>query len=84
MSGIRARDLIARLSGRGIHVSSKSACCAPASPSRPVLVMTGDRKRAMNTVRVSLSHLTTEGEIEEFLRALPECAAELEESNGRP
>jgi cysteine desulfurase len=79
VSGFRARDLIGRLDEAGICVSSKSACCAPASPSRPVLAMTGDRKRAMNTVRVSLSHLTTENEIEEFLRALPECAAGLEE-----
>lgn len=78
VSGIRARDLIARLDEAGVHVSSKSACCAPASPSRPVLAMTGDRKRAMNTVRLSLSHLTTEDGIDEALRAFRACAAELE------
>ncbi len=78
VTGIRARDLIARLDEAGIFVSSKSACCAPASPSRPVLAMTGDRRRAMNTVRLSLSHLTTEDEIDEALRAFRACAAELE------
>ncbi len=83
VSGVRARDLIALLSDRGICVSSKSACCAPASPSRPVFAMTGDRKRAMNTVRVSLSHRTTGDEIDRFLRVLPECAAELEGLNGQ-
>jgi cysteine desulfurase len=78
VAGIRARDLIARLDEAGVYVSSKSACCAPASPSRPVLAMTGDRKRAMNTVRLSLSHMTTADEIDEALRAFRACAAELE------
>jgi cysteine desulfurase len=58
-----------RLSEMGICVSSKSACCAPAAPSRPVLAMTGDRKRALETVRVSLSHLTTDEEVNAFLDA---------------
>lgn len=83
VSNVRARELIALLSDRGICVSSKSACCAPASPSHPVLAMTGDRKRALNTVRVSLSHLTTESEIDQFLLKLCECAGSLEVSHGK-
>lgn len=70
LSGVRAREVVARLSEAGICVSSKSACCAPAAPSRPVMAMTGDRKRALETVRVSLSHLTTDEEINHFLNAL--------------
>ena len=80
--GIRARDVIALLSDQGICVSSKSACCAPAAPSHPVMAMTGDRKRAMNTIRVSISHLTTETEIDEFLRTLRLCAESLEAIHG--
>lgn len=80
--GVRARELIARLSDQGVCVSSKSACCAPAAPSHPVMAMTGDRKRAMNTVRVSLSHLTTEEEIDSFLRALRACAGDMEAAHG--
>ena len=80
---IRARDLITHLSDRGICVSSKSACCAPASPSHPVLAMTGERRRALNTVRVSLSHLTTENEIDQFLLKLCECAGSLEVTYGK-
>ena len=82
VTGIRSRDLIALLSDRGICVSSKSACCAPAAPSHPVMAMTGDRKRAMNTVRVSLSHLTTECEVDHFLTNLRECAGNLEGTHG--
>lgn len=69
LTGMRAREVIARLSEVGICVSSKSACCAPAAPSRPVMAMTGDRKRALETVRVSLSHLTGDVEIDHFLDA---------------
>ncbi len=83
VSGIRARDLISLLSDRGICLSSKSACCAPSAPSHPVMAMTGDRKRAMNTLRVSLSHLTLEGEIDQFLLELKKCAASLEASHGK-
>ncbi len=67
---VRAREVIARLSEVDICVSSKSACCAPAAPSRPVMAMTGDRKRALETVRVSLSHLTADNEIDQFLDAI--------------
>jgi len=80
--GIRALDVITFLSEQGICVSSKSACCAPAAPSHPVMAMTGDRKRAINTIRVSLSHLTTETEINEFLRTLRQCAKSLEATHG--
>jgi cysteine desulfurase len=83
VANIRARELIALLSERGICVSSKSACCAPAAPSHPVMAMTNDRRRSLNTVRVSLSHLTTQDEIGTFLHELQKCAAGLEDSHGK-
>lgn len=57
-------DLLAR---EGICVSTKSACCAVNTPSRPVYALTKDRKGALSTLRVSISHLTTSQEIDEFL-----------------
>ena len=82
VSGVRGRDVIEQLSLQGICVSSKSACCAPSAPSHPVMAMTGDRKRAMNTIRVSLSHLTIESEIQQFLQALRACVEKTEASHG--
>ncbi len=82
VAGMRARDVIARLSDKNICVSSKSACCAPAAPSHPVLAMTGDRKRALHTVRVSLSHLTQDNEINQLLTELRHCAGSLEAVHG--
>lgn len=82
VSGFRAQALLEQLSEAGVCVSSKSACCAPAAPSHPVLAMTGDRRRALNTVRVSLSHLTQDAEIDEFVTALMACAKRLEAEHG--
>lgn len=83
VAGMKAQALIAALSQRGVCVSSKSACCAPAAPSHPVLAMTGDRKRAMNTVRVSLSHLTTEGELATLADEIRRYADVTEGDHGR-
>lgn len=65
--GVRGERMQQALSKRGVCLSSKSACCAPGTPSRSVLALTGDKKRALSTLRVSLSHLTTEEEIDGFL-----------------
>jgi cysteine desulfurase len=56
-----------------IYVSTKSACCAPNTASRPVYALTKDRKRALSTLRISLSHLTKEEEINLFLEAFDKC-----------
>lgn len=73
--GIRAQGLLAYLSENAVCASSKSACCAPASPSHPVMAMTGDRKRAMQTVRVSLSHLSSQAELDTFSGLMRRYAA---------
>lgn len=61
-----------------IYVSTKSACCAPNTASRPVYAMTKDRKRALSTLRISLSHLTKEEEINLFLEAFDKCMKKFE------
>jgi cysteine desulfurase len=56
-----------------IYVSTKSACCAPNTASRPVYALTKDRKRALSTLRISLSYITKEEEINLFLEAFDKC-----------
>lgn len=65
------------LDEKGICVSVKSACSADGQPSRPVFAVSQDRKNALSSWRISLSHLTTEGEIQEFLKIFDECYKEL-------
>lgn len=75
--GIKADDMQAALDGRGVCVSVKAACAVAGTPSRAVYAVTGERKNALSSFRISLSHLTTAEEAEEFARLLAECYKEL-------
>ncbi len=63
---VKAEALKNRLAEHGIFVSTKSACSSPYAPSRSVYALTKDKKGARSTLRISLSHLTTQEEIEAF------------------
>ncbi len=71
--GVRTDAIQGMLSERGIAVSTRSACCAPGTVSRPVYALTHDRKVALSTMRVSLSHRTAAEDIDTFLKALNDC-----------
>lgn len=67
LKGVNTNALQAALDEEGICVATKSACCAVNTVSKPVYAMTKDKKLALATLRISLSHLTTREEIERFL-----------------
>jgi len=67
IKGVNTNKLQSDLDKEGICVATKSACCAPNTVSRPVFAISKDRKLALSTLRISLSHLTTMDEIEEFI-----------------
>ena len=67
---IKGEEMRKLLDERGICVSVKSACSVPNTPSRPVFAVSHDRKNALSSWRLSLSHLTTKYELEVFLEAL--------------
>lgn len=71
--GLNTGMLQAELDKQGVCLSTKSACCAPASVSRPVYALTRDKKAALATLRISLSHLTTREEIDIFLQKFSDC-----------
>ncbi|MGD9568926.1 MAG: cysteine desulfurase family protein [Sedimentibacter sp.] len=73
ISKVNTEQFKLELESYDIYVSTKSACCAPNTASRPVYAMTKDRKRALSTLRISLSHLTTREEINMFLEAFDKC-----------
>ena len=60
-----------------IYVSTKSACCAPNTVSRPVYALTKDKKIALSTLRISLSHLTSMQDIDMFLECFDDCYKKL-------
>lgn len=53
-----------------IYFSTKTACSSESDVSLAVYNMTKDTERSSSSVRISLSHLTTKKEIEEFLKIL--------------
>ena len=61
----------------GVCVSVKSACSAGGLPSRAVFAVSRDRKNALSSWRISLSHLTTDADIYGFLLAFDDCYRKL-------
>ena len=73
VNGIKATDFKNKLEEYGVCVSIKSACSVTITPSRIVMAMTHNRKRALASWRISLSHLTKDDEISKFLEIFDEC-----------
>ena len=61
------------LDARGVCVSVKSACSSDGLPSRAVFAVSHDRRNALSSWRISLSHLTTEQELNDFMQAFDVC-----------
>lgn len=61
------------LGERGVCVSVKSACAADGAPSEAVLAVSGDRRNALSSWRISLDHETTDAELTEFLAVFDQC-----------
>ncbi len=69
VQGVKALLFQQELEKYDVMVSTKSACSVPNAPSRPVYAVTKDKKNAMCSWRISLSHLTTREELEQFMGA---------------
>lgn len=78
VKGIHGSEMQKRLDEKGICVSVKSACSVDALPSRSVFAITRDKKRARESFRISLSHLTTEQEVNKLVQAIREIIQEAE------
>lgn len=65
--GVKPETMQHALEEYNIYISTQSAC-AKEVESKAVLALTNDSKRALSSVRISLSHLTTKEEIIEFLK----------------
>jgi cysteine desulfurase len=73
VQSVKAVKFTEALEEAGVCVSVKSACSVLNTPSRPVYAVTKDKKNAMCSWRISLSHLTTEAELKEFLEVFDRC-----------
>lgn len=67
ISKIKSDIFVEELNKRGIMISAKTSCCPLNTPSKLVYALTKDKSLASTSIRISLSHLTTEDEIQKFL-----------------
>lgn len=77
VNGVKTVDFKKKLEEYGVCISIKSACTVTITPSRIVMSMTHDRKRAFASWRISLSHLVAEEDIDKFLEIFDKCYKEM-------
>ena len=77
IKGIKSDLFVSKLSENKIMVSAKTSCCPLNTPSKLVYALTKDKSLASTSIRISLSHLTKEKEIEEFLKIFDKCYKEM-------
>jgi len=54
-----------------IYVSTGSACSSKLqTPEKTILALTKDEKRALRSIRITLSHLTTKQELDELIKSI--------------
>jgi cysteine desulfurase len=68
VKGVKALEIQEKLEEHYIYVSTKTSCCPVMTPSKIVYALTKDKGLSSSSIRVSISHLTKDWEIEEFLR----------------
>ncbi len=77
LKDIKSETFVHAMDQYDIYISTKSACSSSNTMSDAVYAVTKDRDKAMRSIRISLSYLTTEEEVEEFLYRFHECYTKL-------
>ena len=74
---IKPETFVHALDEKNIYISTKSACSKANTMSESVYSVTKNKDYASTSLRISLSYLTTEKEIEEFTKSFDECYKKL-------
>lgn len=77
VKGVNGTAFQQALAKQDVCVSVKSACSVTNTMSRPVYAVSKDKKNAMSSWRISISHLTTPEEMDKFLEIFRMCYEEL-------
>lgn len=75
--GVKPETMLHALERYEIYISTQSACSSSNTSSRAVLSLTQDESLATSSIRISISYITTEKELEYFLKCFDECYKEL-------
>lgn len=74
--GIKPETMLHALETHDIYISTQTAC-STSNISKSVYALTKDEKRASSSIRISLSHLTKESDIDYFVDCLEKCLNDL-------
>ena len=74
--GIKPETMLHALEKYEVYISTQTAC-STGTISKSVYALTKDKNRAQTSIRISLSHLTKEDEIDKFLKIFTKCYKEL-------
>jgi len=66
----KSNDFQKKLNDLEIYVSTKTSCCPVETPSKLVYAVTKNKGLASSSIRLSLSHLTTNAEIDKFIEVM--------------
>ena len=75
---IKPETFVHALEKYEVYISTQSACSTTNTISKAVLALTNDEKRASSSLRISISYITTEKEIDEFMTFFDKCYNSLE------
>lgn len=69
---LKASESVKTLNDSGFCVSQKAACSITNTPSKTIMAIYHDKKRALTSFRISICELTTKDEIDKLLTKLKE------------
>ena len=78
LRNIKPETFVHALDEKEIYISTKSACSSADSMSNAVYAVSKDKDIANHSLRISISYMTTEEEIDKFLLIFSECYKKLD------
>lgn len=75
--GVKPETMQHALEEYDIFISTQTACSKGGEKSKAVYALTKDEERALSSIRISISYISTEEEINEFLRCFDLCYKKL-------
>lgn len=83
IENVRAEVFSEKLEEHDIYLSTKTSCCPTNAPSKIVYALTKDKKLASSSLRLSLSYLTDQDDIEAFKKGFTSCYREVTGNGSR-
>lgn len=68
LKGLDSKKVVSYLEKKEIYLSTTSACSITNAPSKSVYAITNDLELAKNSIRISISHMTSIEELNEFIK----------------